>query len=429
MLSVNIKTKFLQNFLLGTFVVSLCVPGKLRYDRGSFHFGGAEFAVVPFFVPLAIWLITLVLVNRASKIKIDAPTKVVLIFLVVQILLIPFAIQPIWSVLELARLLICVVVFMLFARNLHRESGLMALGVSIITIVALQSAAAVVQASTGVTVSGLDLQQSELNVVSVSSYRLVGTLGHPGTLAQFMTILFPMMVFSATRKNAGLIGLLALIAMPIIVIFTQSRTGIVVMVATIWVMIVVRSKSIKKIRLKLLFIAGSLLTMFAVVDVLWDTLVARFIQDPGESAETRELIAQTALNMIYARPVAGIGLNNFTEVMRSFDTSGITLTFPYPVHNIYLLIAAETGLVGLISFLLLNAYFAILAVRNMKNAQGSAFDSLSFFLLVSLGVIFVTGLLGWAWRQDSIQCLYWICLGGIAADYRNRIATGTGASH
>jgi len=54
--------------------------------------------------------------------------------------------------------------------------------------------------------------------------------------------------------------------------------------------------------------------------------------------------------MFKERPVTGVGLNNFTVVMDQYGYIPATTRFLQPVHNIYLLILAETGLTGLLGF-------------------------------------------------------------------------------
>ncbi|MCG2691495.1 O-antigen ligase family protein, partial [Microgenomates group bacterium] len=49
----------------------------------------------------------------------------------------------------------------------------------------------------------------------------------------------------------------------------------------------------------------------------------------------------------------GVGLNNFTVTMEKYGYVTATTRFLQPVHNIYLLILSETGLIGLAGFIYL----------------------------------------------------------------------------
>ncbi|MCU1316116.1 MAG: O-antigen polymerase, partial [Candidatus Acidoferrum typicum] len=50
-------------------------------------------------------------------------------------------------------------------------------------------------------------------------------------------------------------------------------------------------------------------------------------------------------------PVLGVGANNFTVVMDRYLTSDFREGWLFAVHNKYLLVLAETGIVGLLAFL------------------------------------------------------------------------------
>lgn len=78
-----------------------------------------------------------------------------------------------------------------------------------------------------------------------------------------------------------------------------------------------------------------------------------FIDDPSI---TRRLdLLESAWGMFQSAPLTGVGLGQFTAHLPDFGVpSGLTL-FLQPVHNIFVLIAAESGLPALTAFLLLLA--------------------------------------------------------------------------
>lgn len=101
-----------------------------------------------------------------------------------------------------------------------------------------------------------------------------------------------------------------------------------------------------------------------------------------QGADTERLVyQQIALDMIKERPLLGVGLNNFQiESHRFFPDVRI---FFARVHNIYLLIAAETGLIGASFFLL----FFVSILRNIVHCL----DSQQGLFLMSLfvGLLFM----------------------------------------
>ena len=57
--------------------------------------------------------------------------------------------------------------------------------------------------------------------------------------------------------------------------------------------------------------------------------------------------------MFLDNPLTGVGLNNFTISMEKYGYVTAATRFLQPVHNIYLLILSETGLLGLAAFIYL----------------------------------------------------------------------------
>jgi O-antigen ligase len=60
-----------------------------------------------------------------------------------------------------------------------------------------------------------------------------------------------------------------------------------------------------------------------------------------------------SINIIRAHPFLGCGINNYAEVMQNYDDTaeGISLKYHQVVHNSYLLIASEIGILGLFFFI------------------------------------------------------------------------------
>lgn len=63
-------------------------------------------------------------------------------------------------------------------------------------------------------------------------------------------------------------------------------------------------------------------------------------------------LADVSLKMIADKPWFGVGLNNFIPSLPVYGYQSGWPNFLQPVHNIYLLIAAEAGIPTLITFLL-----------------------------------------------------------------------------
>ena len=97
-------------------------------------------------------------------------------------------------------------------------------------------------------------------------------------------------------------------------------------------------------------------------------------------------LAQIALKMIEANPFVGVGLNNFIPQLPNYwQQYGMTYWLQ-PVHNIYLLVAVEAGLVGWLIFL----WFLILTFKKLLVAN-------RWSLITALSVILALGLFDHYW--------------------------------
>lgn len=74
---------------------------------------------------------------------------------------------------------------------------------------------------------------------------------------------------------------------------------------------------------------------------------------PESSFSRRSQLNKISWQMFLDRPLTGVGLNNFTATMEKYGYVTAATRFLQPVHNIYLLILSETGIIGCLGFLYL----------------------------------------------------------------------------
>ncbi len=99
------------------------------------------------------------------------------------------------------------------------------------------------------------------------------------------------------------------------------------------------------------------------------------------SVSRRVDLLKSAFSMFKSAPFWGVGLSTFTRHLPEFGVpSGLTL-FIQPVHNIFALVAAESGGFALLSFLLL---FAFAFWTTVKRKQRLLAVSLSQIVLLGL---------------------------------------------
>ena len=124
---------------------------------------------------------------------------------------------------------------------------------------------------------------------------------------------------------------------------------------------------------------------FLLSSEVFQTILIRIFEDDGKAYDSRWDLFMVAVEMFITYPFFGAGLNSFEEIMSRYDNSGVVNIIQQPVHNIYCLIAAETGVFALIMFLVV-VYYVLKRAYAMLNNQ----DNLSFVIGCSSFSIFVS---------------------------------------
>ena len=101
-----------------------------------------------------------------------------------------------------------------------------------------------------------------------------------------------------------------------------------------------------------------------------------------EAISDRALYQKIAIEMIKARPLVGVGYQSFALQMDNYSLIKLENHQHQPVHNIYLLIAAETGLLGLAAFMIFVFFVLIAGWKKRKNLLVATFLSVFIMLLI-----------------------------------------------
>lgn len=128
-----------------------------------------------------------------------------------------------------------------------------------------------------------------------------------------------------------------------------------------------------------------------------------------EEVQSRLELNDIAVAMIRDHPVAGVGLNNFQAVMPAYEQHPV-IFFGNPVHNLYLLVLAETGVVGFLGFALIGGTL-LAAALHLARSQDPLFGTLGVGIAAAMVFLAVEEMLGFSLRQDVPLALYWLLAG------------------
>ena len=250
--------------------------------------------------------------------------------------------------------------------------------------------------------------------------RPYGTFPHPNVLAGYLTIAmamvifnFQFLIFNQISNLKKLIFLTTLLIGTIALFLTMSRIAIL-----LWIIIVMlnlfQHLMFSRTRFRNKFGMTVLLILVATIFLL-SPLRFRFgdFRLADESVVARAQLMQTAIAMIRAHPVFGVGIDNFLQNVSEYQklTTQVSLfSYLQPVHNIFFLIASEVGIAGLLGvlvflgktishlkkkkeFSIFNFQFSILAIVLFLGM----FDH--YFLTLQQGQLLFAFVLGFCWSD------------------------------
>jgi O-antigen ligase len=208
------------------------------------------------------------------------------------------------------------------------------------------------------------------NIIS----RVGGTLGSPNTLALYLGWNLPIslsLLFAPIKRSYKLLLVLPVFLMgAVLEILTFSRGGWLSLgigggISLYWCVL-------KKVKLKIVTftLVVGFLTIFLLTSlILVNPIRERLFEDDYGAAKTRIPLMRVALNMISHNPLLGVGLANYTSVADHYDFTSepINVSFPWPVHNEFLLVGAELGLPALGLFMIILYYVAATLLKNGRS--------------------------------------------------------------
>ena len=240
--------------------------------------------------------------------------------------------------------------------------------------------------------------QAELGNITgkFSDYRIAGPLGSPNAFAQ---ILIPLVGISFERfcnekkRTLRLIAACAMIACSFAIVYTFSRGALIGLAVMMAIML---------FRLKLkptIFVSMAILAIFIFfllpaeyterMKGLADVPLSKSEQRDGSiQGRTSEYIA--GWRMFVDHPLRGVGSGNYTEYYQDYSQKiglDIRLQNRSP-HNLYLGLAAETGIIGLFTFVALLWFtFGGLKQAHKRLSDAGLKDSAGMVLGLMMGMI------------------------------------------
>jgi O-antigen ligase len=250
--------------------------------------------------------------------------------------------------------------------------------------------------------------------------RPYGTFSHPNVLAGFLVIAMTLILSGIKNYESRIkriVFILTLTIGTIALFLTLGRIAIVVWVLILGFFIV------RKFLIHNSYFLILLIVVFLFLG-LTTPLGVRFtdIRLTDESIVVRQELIKSSLLMVKNNPFFGVGLNNFLIELPDYQKIKNYFTDLQPVHNIFLLVAAQTGIVGLIFFL----WFIGKTYKRIMNHESrirhrtpiihnSKFIILStalvlgffdhYFLTLQQGQLLFSFILGFCWSKSKANVI------------------------
>lgn len=185
--------------------------------------------------------------------------------------------------------------------------------------------------------------------------RAYGTYPHPNILSFhiFTSLVLCIYLYNKIWEKAYLLKdflkllsiIIAFIILSFGLLFTFSRAGFICFWITILILSILSIKKIKQLRFPVYKFVIVFLICFIVFSYFFKELI---ISRSEFKAPQRINLIKEALNIIKLNPLIGIGIGNYGVYSRKiFDLKRAGYDMQ-PVHNIFLLIASEIGILGII---------------------------------------------------------------------------------
>jgi len=253
--------------------------------------------------------------------------------------------------------------------------------------------------------------------------RAYGTFPHPNVLGIFLLfslsaglslLLAKKGLFKNIRPRYRFIFYLELLLILLGIILTYSRTtitltGLVLLIFAFkqrrWINATYKNYCHKLHIPFFLQTTLAILLVFGTVFVTYNLLTPRLcLRCAGDNSwQLRQEYQKNAQTIICQHPLFGVGLGKFTSASSKITDYGQRPWELQPVHNLYLLIAAETGLLGLISFLATIVFYLVKKI----NLRSLADYPLNLFFLSLLLIAFFDH---YFWTLPQGQLIFWLAL-------------------
>jgi O-antigen ligase len=329
----------------------------------------------------------------------------VFLFLVCNII---FSARPLLSVYGFVKLCECIFLSYYLTKTIHSLFKLQQIALLFAVSAILESTLAILQylnqgSLNGIfyflgerTFTGMTPGIANASINGALILRPYATFPHPNVLAGYLLVSMVLVwsfLLRAQNYWRKIIAGVSLVISSTALLITYSRVAIFLWVLLIIILLIqmgFRTRKTLKIRVLFVAIAGVILVVISFFP-LTQEIFYRFINTSlaDESVVERTELLNASWTMIQQHFFIGVGLLNFIPNLAPLQKPSPLDLYLQPVHNIFVLVAAETGVMGLVLFV----WLLVVSLIRIKNYEARI--RRTFFVLFT--VILVTGMADHYW--------------------------------
>ena len=404
--------------ILFTFLIlGLAFSARFRFGGAAFHPGGAEASLAPLDFPLFglvfLLLAQLAITGQRLSFRFTLVEKALILFILIQALSLVIASDQKLAMLELLRLIKMGIIVLVVKFYVRSEKDLKYLVGVLLFVIILQGFIAISQSifrtSLGLGFLGERESYWTLSRGSFAFGRAGGTLGHANALANFLELLLPLALAVYLSSIRGWLRYLAIAALCLGLIglfLTFSRAGWGAILIGILVVVTTMTRFQAKRRGRVLLFMLLIVMLVVILGLTFQEAILQRLNLYGRSSWVIRIESyELAWQMIKENLWWGVGANNYlaasTDYLQSTRAPALAI-----VHNYFLLVIAETGLLGLLTLLLV-LYGTRRQARRLMKTEGVVVPVVSVGLWAGLVAVLAHSMFDWLLRYDPIYTLFW----------------------
>ena len=240
------------------------------------------------------------------------------------------------------------------------------------------------------------------------------------TLASFFSI-FIIVYFINTKIDLKYkFGLFILFILTVLSIIFSGTRGIWIAFPIVILILILLTKKEFMVYFMIFVILVSLFFYFFLPDYYTKRVISIFDLTNNRSNATRILLWKGALLIFRDNPINGVGLNNFNQAIKKDEYYNESMVSTAHAHNNFLQLSAETGFIGLLSFLYLLYNVCNLLLSFIKREDNKLYES---YYIAVFGIFILYNLQGlteYNLEDKYTTFIMWVLISFALILYNNR---------